>query len=202
MASLDSISDDILLAMKNKGLSYKEMGSLLGISSATICREFKKRSLDINERKLQNISNSLLIRYRESNKSYEEIAKDLNVSINTVISEYKLRGIEIEIDKSKDRLLADIKDHELIQLRLDGLSYDEIAEKYNVSKSLIIKEFKNRKIKDNLINRKCKIVSLDSSILEELKLEYVTYEKVAEALDVSTVAVHKEYKNRGLKDSH
>lgn len=199
MALLDKVEDDILIKLQDMGLTYSEMSNVLGVSAPTICKEFKKRNLDKDTRKLKHITNEQLTKFRQKNMSYEEIGKLLKVSANTVSNEYRLRDINIDIDKSQDRILGKVEDSELIGLRLDGLSYDEIANKYNVSKSLIVKEFRLRNINDNKINRKCKVVNLNDELLIKSRSDGNSYESIAELLEVSTTAVHKEYKARELK---
>lgn len=98
MAILDSLRDEVLIELKCKFKTYKEMGKALGINSATICKEFKKKR-GIIVGKLSHIKNEQLIAYREGNMSYESISSLLGVSINTIINEYKTRNINIEISK-------------------------------------------------------------------------------------------------------
>lgn len=196
MAILSELSDDVLIDLKDRFKTYTAMGNALGISWATICKESKKRKIGVN--KLIKVSDKELIKYRENGLTYEEIGEILKVSANTVSNEYKARGINIEIETS--RLLGNVSNEELINLRLNGLSYSEIADKFKVSKSLINREFNIRNIKDGTINRKYKLVEIDNSLLESLRLDGNSYERIAEMLGVSVNTAHMEYKRRGLKD--
>lgn len=196
LAILSELSDDVLIALKDRFKTYTAMGNALGISGATICKEFKKRKIGVN--KLIKVSDKELIKYRENGLTYEEIGEILKVSANTVSNEYKARGINIEIETS--RLLSNVSNEELINLRLSGLSYSEIADKFKVSKSLINREFNIRNIKDGTINRKYKLVEIDNSLLASLRLDGNSYERIAEMLGVSVNTAHMEYKRRGLKD--
>lgn len=201
MALLDNISDEIFKEFIRLKMTYDAMGKLLGVSQATVYKEINKRGLIKSSRKLEEVSNEELIKYRNEDKlTYGEIGKIFNVSANTVSNEYKTRGIDLKANRITSRILENISDKELINYRLDGLSYNDIADKLCVSKSLIIKEFKLRKIEDELYNRKSKLINIDNDLLERLRNSNKTYEDIAELLDVSVVTIHKEYKERGLKE--
>lgn len=100
-----------------------------------------------------------------------------------------------------ERALANTKTSELRKLREDGLSYRDIAIKFMVSQTVLIREYELRDIKDGNTNYRYSIVDYGSEYLMELRKCGISYEKIAELLDVSTVTVHKEYKQRGLKDN-
>ena len=185
---INDIPDEVLLEIKCKLKTYDRMSEVLGISKSSLSREFKRRGLDTG--KLANISDTTLIEYRKDNRTYEYIAKQLNVNKNTIMNEYKKRNIDIEIDRSIDRLLGDLTNEQLLSYRKKGMSYNEISIKLNVSKSLVIKEYSDRGIKDSIINRKYKVVDLDNELLSSLKSQLGSYEKVAEQLDISITMIH------------
>lgn len=202
MALLDNISDEILLEFRSLRMTYDEIADTLGVSRSVVYNTYVKRRLNQDSRKLENIDNRVLIEYRKVKKmSYSEIGEVLGVSANTVSNEYKARGINIEVPKVSNRILADKEDKEFIRLRESRMTYQDIADHFNVSKSLIIKEFKLRNIETKIANSRRKLVSIDDNLLKNLRESKKTYEEISELLGVSIVNVHSEYKQRGLKDS-
>lgn len=198
MARLDSVPDSVFVELLDNKLSYRDIGAVLRVSAATVCKEIKKRDL-CNNRKLIRLSDDELIEFRNRNKTYKEIGEILGVSENTVSAEYRHRGIKISL--TSERALANTKTSELRKLREDGLSYRDIAIKFMVSQTVLIREYELRDIKDGNTNYRYSIGDYDSEYLMELRKCGISYEKIAELLDASTVTVHKEYKQRGLKDN-
>lgn len=200
MGILDSIPNELLVLLKDQGLTFKQIADTLGVGVATVHREFNKRKLIDNDNKLRDIPDEELIKYRrDKNLTYEQIGELLGVSGNTVSKEYSDRGIRIKL--KSNRALKDISDNELKIFRDEGLSYTYIANKLNVSRSLVVKEYSIRGLVDGSNNRKVKIADIENNVLSKLRADGNSYESIAEILDVSLVTIHKEYSKRGLKDS-
>lgn len=186
---LRNIDSKVLIALKDRGLSYEKIGKLLGVSRVTISREFKRRGIESTNKKvsINKISDGELERLKER-MSYKEIAERYGVGEATVWREFRKRGLNAT-SRKVSRLLEDLEDKELVGYREEGLSYREIAVKLNVSKSLIIKEYKRRELLDGRNNGKGKLVSMDSLDIVALREEGMTYEEIAELLDVSVVSI-------------
>lgn len=145
-------------------------------------------------RDITDYSNEELIRMKQG-MGYRNIAHYFRISESKVYQEYSKRGI---LYKKVNRL-KDIDDEELIQLRKDNLTYDEIGKRYGVSANTVSKEFRSRGIDIGITVRSLKGYS--DIEFKELRSKYRPSKVLAEYLNVSINTLYREINRRGMTGS-
>lgn len=128
---LIELSDQELIELRNKRYTYEEIGSKYGLSSNTVRKEYIDRGIIdetiVRKRLLEDIPDSELGYLRLKYKTIKSLSEHLCVSESAINRELARRKLT-----KGDMLKTVIKD-----LRLDGYTYEEIAEKLDVGISTI-----------------------------------------------------------------
>lgn len=126
-----------ILQMKEEGLSQSEISKRLSISQQAISQrinEMKKCDIEIKKNKIVDEKNRQILELVKEGVTMTEIAKTLGVCYDTVYRRLKeMKKDGIQIPKVKRRRIIDEKDKEIIQLRQQGLTEQEIGFRLNLS---------------------------------------------------------------------
>ena len=174
--STENISEDNkinlsekIYKLRKKGLTFKEIGIITGISTTTAYRQYNEI---IAEKGLVTINTTELVlkekiyQLKKEGLSIEKIAIKLNITENKAIKLYE------KVLKEKEEIKLTTLDEKIYQLRKKGLSYQQILEHltsegiditYSIIRAKSKKAFKVKQEKEPEISRSLTVKRTDKS---------------------------------------
>lgn len=127
---------DIEQELLDRG-DYEGFRKARGLSISKVKKRKYIGEISVMKHKMKVARQSLLPEMLEKNLSYADIAWKLGVEVQTIYSDLRKLGIEIDKSKSerKPKSWTKKEDAFLIAERINGTTFDEIAEKLGMKRS-------------------------------------------------------------------
>ncbi len=138
----NSLPLDVIYEFKRQGISYEEIAQLYECSAVTISKNLKEYCEE-KGLPIPSIYESInphikeVYELKKNGKTYSEIADKFNCSKSTVCKHLKnfLERQKLSLEKNEENF--NLNPEEIYKLRISGMTYEEIAEKYNRAHSTI-----------------------------------------------------------------
>ena len=195
--------------LRLEGMSYNKLAKEYGCCTGTIIYRLRKYC---NENTLtfpENLSSrdkivlpmEEVFNLRLKGMSYEKIAKQYGCSPSTVVCKLKeycdLNGLDFPENPNR-RDKVELPMEEIYELKTQGMTYDELSEKYNCNYSTILNRLKsyceqnNLKIPKAKSGPKQKTLSIEE--IYKLKSQGMSYKKMAEKYNCTYVTIRRRLK--------
>lgn len=164
------ISDKDLINAINENLTYKQISEKYNVSDSQIRRHARKLNLEVYIEK-EDFDNKIISLVKKG-KNIKEIQKALNLKRTTrIYDSLKRSGLydDFMSKYKKTTHISNINESEFLDLYNLGYTNSQLSEYFQVSISTIQKYRKTRNLP---VNRKSKILNIDSFTNEEFQVLY------------------------------
>ena len=195
--------------LKSQGLTYKEIAEEYNCDATTISLRLKEyceqNNLDIPKankgKREKNLPMEKIYELKKQEMTYEEIGEKYDCTheaIRQKLKEYCEQN-NLETPKAnKGPRKKNLPMEKIYELRKQGTTYDELAEKYNCNYSTILNRLKsycgqnNLKIPKAKSGPKQKTLSIEE--IYKLKSQGMSYKKMAEKYNCTYVTIRRRLK--------
>ena len=193
--------------LKKECMPYEELAKKYNCNANTIKRKLKEyckgHNLELHERilRIEKIKLSIkeIYELKKGGMTYKELSKkyDCNVAIiNQSLKEYcKENNLELPQPSPSPKKLK-LPVEEIYEFKKSGMTYKELAKKYNCNITTIRKKLEKYCEEQDLvitkINYKSKKLKLPIEEIYELRKQEMTYKELAEKYDCSHEAIRKK----------